>query len=66
MPTTDRHVLRVTDATPRAELAELLAEANHAAQRDFPKVGTPEHPTPWDDSHAFINELLTDWQKAPA
>lgn len=37
-----------------------LAAACHLAKRAFPKVGTLEHPTPWDDQHVDINDLLDE------
>lgn len=43
---------------PAASLLEALANLSHRAQREFPVVGTPEVPTPWDRRHAAINELL--------
>jgi hypothetical protein len=50
----------VVDDT-RAEIAKMLTAASFAAQREFPVVGTPRAPTPWDRRHAAINDLLTDF-----
>ena len=38
-------------------IAELLLKS-HLAQRDVPKVGDEEHPTPYDLTHRRIDELL--------
>lgn len=55
----------VTDETTKAELAEALANMLHRAKREMPRVGTVEHPTPWDKRHAAMDALLEDWVKAP-
>lgn len=52
--------------TSRDAIARTIADINHAAKRKTPVVGSPEHPTDWDDVHALINSLLDDWQHAPA
>lgn len=62
----DREVIRVTDDTTKAELAEALTNLSHTAQREFPVVGTEDVPTPWDCRHRVINALLCDWERAPA
>ena len=59
-----REIVRVTDETPRAEIADLLAEAVHQAGRTFRVVGSPEHPTDWDAAHELIDELLSDYFEA--
>lgn len=38
-------------------VAELMLKS-HAAQRDTPRIGDEEHPTPWDLDHRRIDELL--------
>ena len=32
---------------------------NYKAKREFPRVGTPRYPTPWDLLHQAINSKLT-------
>lgn len=59
-------LIPVTDETTRAEMADLLAMANRDTKRLPCVVGSREFPTPWDDAHEFLNELLDDWQAAPA
>ncbi len=58
--TTTRDITVITDETTRAELVEALGHMNHRAQREFPVVGTPDLPTPWDLRHASLDALLTD------
>jgi hypothetical protein len=58
-------IIRVTDETTRAEIAEALTNLGHVARREFPVVGTPRAPTPWDRRHQAINALLDDWERAP-
>lgn len=58
--------IRVTDDTPRAELEECLAHLNHAAKREVPKVGSPEHPTGWDKAHRLMDDVLGDWLRVRA
>jgi hypothetical protein len=58
--TTTRDITVITDQSTRDELVEALGHMNHRARREFPKVGTPEVPTPWDLRHASLNALLTD------
>lgn len=48
----------------RAELAEALGHLSFAAQRQFPRVGNEDFPTPWDVDHERINDLLTLWELA--
>lgn len=48
----------------RADAEEALGHLCQRAKREFPVVGSPEHPTPWDIRHAAINRHLTDWQHA--
>lgn len=57
------HVEEV-DQGDRAQLAEALANLNHAARRKVPKVGSDTLPTPWDRVHADINILLTLYELA--
>jgi hypothetical protein len=58
-------VLRVTDDTPRELLAELLVDANRDAKRQ-PHVFGVCAPSAWDEAHELIDELLDDWEQAPA
>lgn len=54
---------------PRPELREIeeaLGHACHAAKREVPKVGTDEHPTPWDKAHQHLDQRLTEWELARA
>lgn len=37
-----------------------LTQVCHQAKREFPKVGSAEHPTPWDCLHLYLDELLTE------
>jgi hypothetical protein len=48
--------MSVTDE--RALTIDELLQKSYAAQRDIPKVGDEEHPTPWDLDHRRIDELL--------
>ena len=58
--------LRITDESTAEEIAEALGHMLHAAQREMPVVGTPDHPTPWDQRHRGLDMLLADWQRAKA
>lgn len=44
----------------REDLIEAIVFQCHSARREFPVVGTPRAPTPWDRRHRAINELLTN------
>lgn len=57
-------IVVITDATPRAEIAEAITNMAHRAAREFPVVGSPEHPTPWDKRHQSINAMLDDLERA--
>jgi hypothetical protein len=46
----------------RLTKAELMLKS-HAAQRDMPKVGDEDHPTPWDLDHRRIDELLDRFER---
>jgi len=59
-------ILRVTDDTPRAEIAEALINACAHAHRQPCVVGTADMPSKWDSAHALLDALLTDWEAAPA
>jgi len=50
----------VTDETSADELAEALGHLVHAAKREMPVVGNPDHPTPWDAAHGRIDVLLDE------
>lgn len=63
---TARAIVRITDDTTRAEIAEAITNMAHRASREFPVVGTPEQPTPWDLRHGAINALIDDYWEAPA
>lgn len=49
----------------RAEIEAMIVEANRAAKREFPVVGSLLRPTPWDGRHRRIDDLLWDWEDAP-
>lgn len=53
----------VTDDTQTSEVTEALAHLCARARREFPVVGTGEHPTPWDIVHRQIDEALDDWER---
>jgi hypothetical protein len=46
------------DFAKRRMLESDIRQAVHYAKREMPKVGTVEHPTPYDLQHRYINELL--------
>jgi len=46
------------DAETAISIARRLFDANYLAQREFPVVGSAEHPTPWDTRHQELNDLL--------
>ena len=46
------------DFAKRRMLESDIRQAVHCAKREMPKVGTVEHPTPWDEMHEYVNELL--------
>lgn len=58
-------LLRVTDDTTKADIAEALGHVLHRAKRQTPVVGTAEFPTPWDTAHEMLDSLLDDWLRAP-
>lgn len=60
MPTTDRHVLRVTDQATRAEIAEAIAELRRRAQR------LSRHDPRRDELDAECDLLVDDWLEAEA
>lgn len=58
-------LLRITDDSDRAELAEALVHccrtairAPHVISRD------PDRPSEWDRIHAKLNVLLSEWERA--
>lgn len=55
----------MTATIPDLTTTELLAVSHHA-QREMPKVGDGDHPTPWDLDHRRLDELLTKWERARA
>lgn len=57
-----------TEVTSRAEIAEVLAEANREAKRKpcVVRKFKADPPTAWDEAHEFINALIEDWENAPA
>lgn len=57
-------VMRVTDETSRAVVADLIVEANRLAKRAPHIVGCDRLRTPWDELHLDIDALLTDWMDA--
>lgn len=58
-------VVLITDETTRAQIAEVLAEANRHAKRK-PHVLGVVGPSAWDECHSLIDALLEDWDQAPA
>lgn len=58
--------VRITDDTTRTELADALAYVNHEAKRAPHVLGTAEYPSKWDQRHAMLDALLTDYWDAPA
>lgn len=60
-------VLRVTDETSRQFLGELINQANRDAKRQqrIVKQFERDKPTKWDEAHADIDALVTDWESAP-
>lgn len=57
-------VLRVNDASTRADIAESIVNVNARAKRIPHVVGNEKLPTEWDRRHGNINDLLTDWEAA--
>jgi hypothetical protein len=55
---TDTAIVR--DDLSREQFAVMLGAVNFRAKREVPKVGSIEHPTPWDLIHKRLNDLLTD------
>lgn len=58
-------VVKVTDQTTRAEIADVLATANYEAKRK-PHVLGVVGPSAWDIAHDLLDHLLADWEQAPA
>jgi hypothetical protein len=58
-------IVKVTDTSTRAEIADVLAEANYQAKRK-PHVLGVVGPSAWDEAHSLIDCLLQDWLDAPA
>lgn len=59
-------LIRVTDETTRADLAETLGHlAAHAKRQPYVVRRFDSDPlTSWDKAHAQIDAVLTDWQAA--
>ena len=57
-------VIKVSDDSTRADIAEALRNLCQRARREMPVVGTAELPTPWDKRHHAIDELLDDYERA--
>lgn len=60
-------LIRVTDESTKAEIASLLLLAcadTKRLQRIVERFTTDE-PSAWSDAHCFLDELLTDWERAP-
>lgn len=49
-------------ARTRADIEAELAAECYRAKREMPRLGTWQHPTPWDVRHADLDLLLTQWQ----
>lgn len=58
--------IRVTDETTRDELASALANVCARARRIPHVVGSETLPSEWDRRHRQLDELLSDWEQAPA
>jgi hypothetical protein len=50
--------LRITDDSTRSEVIEALGYLCHRSKREMPVVGTTARPTPWDERHDALNDLL--------
>lgn len=59
-------VIRVSDDSTRADIAEAMTNLCARARREMPVVGTVDLPTPWDKRHEALDALLTDWEQASA
>jgi hypothetical protein len=59
-------IVKVSDASTRAEIAAALAKALVQARRKPKVVGCEKLPTAWDVAHSLIDCLLDDWQQADA
>lgn len=59
------HVVRVTDTTTLAELAETLGLLNDACKR-APHVKGVCSPSAWDLAHARVDAVLDDWLEVKA
>lgn len=57
--TASAEVMRITENSTRAQLAEALGYQNFRAKREFPRMGTEDEPTPYDCRHRALNDLLT-------
>ena len=51
-------------AMTEVSIEDRIKMACHRAKRTMPKVGDKQHPTPWDLTHAEIDELLTERDEA--
>ncbi len=55
-------VAEINEPLTREELIEALGHLSHRAQREIPKVGTADFPTPWDLRHREIDKCITNLQ----
>ena len=53
----------LADQPTRSEIIEGLTNLAQRAAREFPVVGTTDHPTPWDLRHIAIDELLDELER---
>jgi hypothetical protein len=57
-------LLRITDDSDRAEIAEALVNCCRTAIRAPHVFGKADHPSAWDKAHATLDVLLDEWVKA--
>lgn len=58
----EQDIIRVTDATTRAEIIEAIVNLNTYAKRCIKASGLPAYETPYDRAHRRINVLVTELQ----
>jgi hypothetical protein len=51
----------VEDEDDQASIGEAIGHLNHLCKREFPAVGTEDHPTPWDIAHRRMDDPLDQW-----
>lgn len=61
---------RANKVTSRTDLEALLDLANQDTHR-LPRIvekfsANRDHWTPWSQAHDYLNDLLTEWENAPA